>query len=236
MKKKSIVKLYCNTLYFLMITSAFSNQHHSITLERESRLSYNNCYVKDFDMELEEFSVNPLTGLVQNLPSVNNIVVEAILAKQSINEYSGMNLSHELEDDIKRVTEQYNNIPYQIILTIGYRESAGNWNNNGVISSTNDYGMFQINECNLSYIEENLGYSKEEILNDPIKNAEACLFLLNDIVKREDVTTLEDIFGMYNGWVNWQEKPQSVEYVKACMEIMNTYFPDYQYEKEQIIL
>jgi len=142
--------------------------------------------------------------------------------------YSGMALDNEFEDDIKMISDEYN-IPYQVVLTIGERESGGSWNNNGIISSTNDYGVFQINECNLSYIEDKLGYTKEEILYDSVKNAEACVFLLNDIISRDDVTTLDDIFGMYNGWVNWEKKSQSVNYVNACLEIVDEYFPDYQY-------
>lgn len=90
--------------------------------------------------------------------------------------YSGMKLSHELEDEVKRLADIYG-IDYRIVLAIGERESGGNWNNNGVISFSNDYGVFQINECNLEYIKEKLGYSMNDILNDPVKNAEACIYL-----------------------------------------------------------
>lgn len=144
------------------------------------------------------------------------------------NVYSGMALEPEFEDEIKQLVDLYG-IPYQIVLAIGERESDGSWNNNGVISKTNDYGVFQINKCNLKYIEDNLGYTEEEILNDPIKNTEACLFLLNDIINGEGATTLEDIFGMYNGWVDWREKPGAVDYVNGCLEIMDKYFPDFEY-------
>lgn len=166
--------------------------------------------------------------------AIEPIIIESDSVLEDIPQYSGMALSHEFEDDLKKLAESYH-IPYQILLTIGYRESGGNWNTNGVISSTNDYGQFQINECNLAYLEEKLGCTREEILNDPLKNAEACLYLLNDIIKREDVTTLEDIFGMYNGWVNWENKPLAVEYVDACMEIVDTYFPDFEYQKEEMV-
>ena len=147
-------------------------------------------------------------------------------------EYSGMKLSNEYEDEIRKLAETYN-VPYEIILTIGYRESGGNWNNNGVISSTDDYGVFQINKCNLEYIKENLGYTEEEILNDPIKNAEACIYLLKDILKRESVDTPEEIFGIYNGWIGWKNKPLAVEYSAACCEIMDDYFPNFEYNKNQ---
>lgn len=155
--------------------------------------------------------------------------VEAIVKRK---DYSGMNLSNEFEDEIKRLAKLYG-IPYEIVLTIGERESAGMWNNNGIISSTNDYGEFQINECNLSYIEENLGFTKTEILNNPVKNAEACIFLLKNIMNRGDVNTVAEVFGMYNGWVGWEKKPLAVIYSDSCCEIINDYFPDYEYEKGQ---
>lgn len=148
------------------------------------------------------------------------------------NNYSGMELSNEYEDEIKRLANLYS-VPYEIVLTIGYRESSGKWDNNGVVSPTNDYGVFQINECNLEYIEENLGYSEEEILNNPVKNAEACMLILKDILKRDDVTTIEEIFGMYNGWVGWEDKPLAETYSIECCDIINEYFPDFKYIKEE---
>ena len=146
--------------------------------------------------------------------------------------YSGMSLTHELEDSIKNLCLLYD-IPYQIVLTIGERESGGNWNNNGIISRTDDYGIFQINECNLEYIEENLGYTKEEIMNNPLKNTEACLFLLSNIIDMDDVNSVRDIFGVYNGWVNWKDKAMAVDYADGCYEILNHYFPDFDYSVDE---
>ena len=39
--------------------------------------------------------------------------------------YSGMKLSNEDEDQIRQLCEEYNNVPLQIMLTIGYQESDG---------------------------------------------------------------------------------------------------------------
>lgn len=173
---------------------------------------------------------------IQNDDDIIDKMIMGISRKQTaipeIKDYSGMRLSNELEDEIKRIAEIYN-VPYQIVLAIGERESAGLWNNDGVISSTNDYGQFQINECNLKYIEENLGYSKEEILNDSIKNAEACIFLLRDIINRKEASNMEQVFGMYNGWIGWENKSMAVEYSESCCNIINSYFPDFEYDKKQ---
>lgn len=178
---------------------------------------------------VEEYDITNDDMAIEKMSAITNKQFQTMTEKK---EYSGMKLSSKSEDEIKHIAALYN-VPYQIVLTIGERESSGMWNNNGVISSTNDYGRFQINEYNLPYIEENLGYNKEEILNDPIKNTEACVFLLRNIINREDVNSVEQVFGMYNGWVGWKDKPLAVDYSNTCCEIMNNYFPDFEYEKKQ---
>ena len=247
-KQKMIANLYFNVMIFSFLASTIHISHQHLA---DAKIFPNDAVFSSVPDWKDNALLNssslllslgtPIVeeDLLANLPNAN---INPVFAKDYTSypsetfdstaeyEYSGMLLSHELEDSIKSLAET-ENIPYQILLTIGYQESAGNWNNNGVVSDTNDYGIFQINECNLAHIEENLGYSKEQILNDPIINTKACLFLLNNIINREDVTTLDDIFGMYNGWVHWKEKSQSLKYVEGCMEIMNTYFPNYEYQK-----
>lgn len=140
-----------------------------------------------------------------------------------IDNYSGLKISNELEDYVKEISQKYD-VPYEAILAIGNTESSGNWNTSGVISKTNDYGLFQINECNLYDIKMNLGYSKEEILYDDKANCEACVYLVNNIMNNANCETIDDIFGMYNGWINWKEKETSVDYVNKCNKCLDTYF------------
>lgn len=223
-----IKNLCYNAAAFTLITTFTLSSIGLVAYAKEPISNGKIIEITAVDLEIDN-SINE--GFSYNDPYIEKqgeceIIEKLIIEK----EYSGMNLSNEYEDEIKRLADIYN-IPYQVVLTIGYRESAGNWNNNGIISTSNDYGVFQINECNLSYIEENLGYSKDEILNDPIKNAEACMFLLKDIIKRDDVTTVEEVFGMYNGWVGWETKPLAVTYSSKCCEIMNEYFPEFEYRK-----
>ena len=185
---------------------------------------------------IEAIELENTTIQTQNQPNVIEVHTLELIGEPKIvePEYSGMKLSNEYEDEIRRLAKIYN-IQYEIVLAIGYRESAGNWNNNGVISKSNDYGVFQINKCNLEYIEKNLGFTEDEVLNDPIKNAEACMFLLSDILKRDNVDTVEEVFGMYNGWVGWRNKPLAVKYSNACCEIINEYFPDFEFKKNEVI-
>lgn len=249
MKQKIISNLYYNIVLFSLMSSSIHLLHDNLNTLSHPNLNVSLVKYQENNLDLDLFlsfikSINRDEELFNNSDNItldSHFIEGLALEKTMLNNcsglnledsfrYSGMALAHELEDNLKTLAENFN-IPYQILLTIGYQESGGNWNNNGVISSTDDYGLFQINQCNLSYIKEQLGYSKEEILNDELKNTEACLLLLSNIIKREDVTTLEDIFGMYNGWVNWQNKSQSVNYVNSCMEIMGAYFPSYEYRK-----
>ena len=111
-------------------------------------------------------------------------------------------------------------VPDYIAMTIIDQESNGTWATNGVISITNDYGLAQINSCNLKLIEEVFGYTKDDILNNPYKNIEAAIYLIKNIMNMsldDDKIDIENVFGMYNGWANWRNIEDSVKYVENCM-------------------
>lgn len=150
------------------------------------------------------------------------------------NEYSGMALLHEYEDEIKKIASKYN-IPYKVMLIIGDQESNGKWDNNGKISSTNDYGVFQINKRNHAYVKEQLGYTPDELLNDPIKNADAAAYLIREVMNHKSVKELNDIFGMYNAWTGWETNEQALKYVSQCNERLEKYFPDFEYNHNETI-
>ncbi len=228
-KKKSGIKFYCNMFYFTMICSLFSTPYsYTPSYQEFPKISLSSAeYPKSVQLLLESTDIEQQESY---MPYTDGIQFKSTRNLQK--NYSGMNLSYELEDGIRELARQYD-IPYQIVLTIGEQESNGCWNNNGVISATDDYGEFQINKRNLSYIEEQLGYTEEEILYDSLKNAEAAIFLLKDIINRDDVTSLEDVFGMYNGWVNWKNKSISVNYVNNCNHIMKEYFPNFEYNNNE---
>lgn len=136
---------------------------------------------------------------------------------------------NKLQDHIFKMSKKYN-VPHEIIMVIIHRESGGKWNTNGVISPTEDYGLAQINICNAEYIKENLGFSLDEILNDPYKSIEAQTFLLNDIINiygYTDNLDLENIFGTYNGWLDWEKSSDACEYAEACMQIYDEKFGGY---------
>lgn len=176
------------------------------------------------DNKLVEDNLNELN--LMPVEKINQILLSSI--KEPETNYSGMELSNEYEDQIKEICEEYG-VPFEIVLTIGYQESGGKWDNNGKISPTDDYGEFQINKCNHAHIKEKLGYTTDTLLNDPVKNAEAAILLISEIINMDDSLTTEEIFGIYNGWTNWREKDNAVKYADSCFNILCEYFSGFEY-------
>lgn len=132
----------------------------------------------------------------------------------------------EYQEYIYEVANQ-NNIPFNVMMTIAHIESGGNFNNNGKISSTDDYGFYQINVVNHNTINEKLGYTSEDLLNDPYKNIDAAALIIKNIYDMYENPSIEDILGTYNGWNNWREKEVSIEYVEKGLYLyQNIYYKD----------
>ena len=195
--------------------------------------------LEEFDDEVIEIIYNDFveeTTIEVNEEQENVIPLKyrEVVKVLEMNESSicGMNLSKEYESIIIDIANRYG-VPKEKMLTIGCKESDGNWNNNGLVSNTNDYGVFQINKINHEHIEEVFGFSSEDLRYDPIKNAEAAAYLIRNIMLRSDVNDLDSVFGMYNGWTNWRNIDGSIAYVNGCNEILNNYFPYYNYENNK---
>jgi|GEM_PF-2724156 len=131
-------------------------------------------------------------------------------------------LSYELQQYMYEISLKYD-VPFPVLMTISHVESGGEFNTNGIVSNTNDYGLMQINECNINYIKDSLGFNKDDILNDPYKNIEASAFLIRDIYSIKENQELEEIFGIYNGWINWEKKNTSLDYVSKSLELYEQY-------------
>ena len=187
---------------------------------------------KENNIDFEEVINSINEPINQTSTEINNIAEKLF---DSINKnYSGMKLDHEYEDYLKELchkySEEYNidyDTLYKSLLTIGYQESAGEWNNNGIESDSHDLGVFQINRVNLGQAKELFGYSADDILNDKYKNADYATYILCAILNNSHCHNMEDVFGMYNGWVGWETKPLAVKYSASCMNIMNEYFGEY---------
>lgn len=117
------------------------------------------------------------------------------------------------------------------MMTIAHIESGGNFNNNGKISNTDDYGFYQINVVNHSDIYEKLGYTAEDLLNNPYKNIEGAALIIKNIYNMYENPNIEDVLGTYNGWSNWREKEISINYVEKGLYL---YQDTYNKDDEQL--
>lgn len=128
-----------------------------------------------------------------------------------------------LKPYIEKMSEKYA-VPFDLIVTIIHQESGGNWNTNGFHSYTDDYGLTQINECNLAMFQERLGFSREDILYNPCKAIEAEAFQLKSIMDMYNydmnVIDYKNVCGTYNGWINWRDNEMSSNYADSCMNII----------------
>ena len=149
------------------------------------------------------------------------------LKKNYENKYYDLPCPKEWQDYIFNLSNE-TGVPSELIMTIIHQESGGTWDTNGKISVTHDYGLTQINQCNLSEIKNVLGITKEEVLNDPYKAMTAQTYLLQNIMNmygytNENIDYL-NVCGTYNGWTNWEKKEMSQDYVASCQRILEEKF------------
>ena len=119
-------------------------------------------------------------------------------------------------------------VSFNALMAIIDNESGGTFAANGIISASNDYGYCQINVCNHATIYNNLGFSSSDLLNDRYKNIEACAYLVNGIYKQypNDPANgkFDNIFGAYNGWLNWRNIKGSVNYSNKAVKKISTMY------------
>ena len=225
-KKLIKMRLCINTTFFYMMFAV--GMSPSLTKD------FNHDYTEGAIKGVKLIETDEKDFELMSAEELNELFKACIKEPEPEITYSGMKLSNEYEDQIRQLCEEYD-VPLEIMLTIGYQESDGKWDNNGKISPTNDYGEFQINKCNHDYIYEQLGYTKDDLLYDSVKNAEAAVLLVSDIIKMDSSLTAEEIFGIYNGWTNWNEKPASIRYSNSCFYILCEYFSGFQYGEKMYV-
>ena len=145
------------------------------------------------------------------------------------------NCPKEYQEYIYEMSIKYD-IPFNILMTIADNESNGLFDTNGKISEYDDYGLFQINICNHDLIFKELGYDSKDLLNDPYKNIEAASFLVKKICNMYKEDDYENIFGTYNGWINWKDKETSRNYAANGIQKINEIYnklDDELFEKEE---
>lgn len=111
-------------------------------------------------------------------------------------------------------------IDYTLVLAIISKESA--FMPDG-ISSTNDYGLMQINACNHEWLTEELGITD---FIDPYENIKAGLFILRGLFEKYDSTS--KVLMAYNMGENgasklWEQGIFESNYSKNVLQRQETY-------------
>jgi len=111
-------------------------------------------------------------------------------------------------------------IDYTLVLAIISKESS--FMSDG-ISSTNDYGLMQINACNHEWLTEELGITD---FIDPYENIKAGLFILRGLFEKYDSTS--KVLMAYNMGENgasklWEQGIFESNYSKDVLQRQETY-------------
>lgn len=123
------------------------------------------------------------------------------------------------------------NMDFPFVMAVMQRESQFNPN---VISSTNDYGLMQINEINHQWLKESLGI--EDFLN-PYQNTRAGLFILRKLFEKyEDPQKVLMAYNMGESGAAclWDKGIYSTDYSESIMKSAADFSKQIQQEKEGI--
>lgn len=133
--------------------------------------------------------------------------------------FDSTGLSHDLQDYIYTLCQQ-NGVPYELIFGLMKVESGFNSN---AVSSTNDYGLCQINKINFGWLSEQYGITD---FLDPYQNVLCGISILGSNIK--NYGTYEKALMAYNmggGGASsyWEQGIYSTEYSRKVMEAYNEF-------------
>lgn len=166
-----VILAFILALYIFLTSSEYNNTH--ITLENQQNdvfdvinLSVNDAINKPVNLSLKE---------KQEIK--DDIVVKEDKDDVKVEKYYyDIPLSEELQDYIFITSSEYN-VPVELILALIHTES--NFNSK-IISSTNDYGLCQINKINHEWLSKELGVTD---FLDEKQNILCGIFMLSEKLK-----------------------------------------------------
>lgn len=144
-------------------------------------------------------------------------VVETTTAEAKIeNIYYDCPLSHDLQDYIRELCDE-NGIPMSLVIAIIDVESSFNSN---AVSSTDDYGLMQINKCNHGWLRE---YGITDVLN-PYQNVRSGIIILSECYSENLSKTLMSYnLGASGARELWNEGVYSTSYSRKVLAAKEVY-------------
>jgi soluble lytic murein transglycosylase-like protein len=143
---------------------------------------------------------------------------EALFEEEVV--YYDVPLSHELQDYIKELCDEYD-VPMDLVIAIIEQESTFR---SSVISESNDYGLMQINVINHDHMAKELGITD---FLDPFQNVLCGIHMISDHLADTD-GNIELALMMYNrGEAGakklWDRGIYSISYSRSILEKYESY-------------
>ena len=209
---------------FINTFQNLAKQYLSNTMEDDLQNYSNTWEFSDMDAKFERLKQNidkiistykEITEpAVPDIPGGSDVVI--IGAKRY---FDSTGLSHDLQDYIYTLCQQ-NGVPYELIFGLMRVESGFNPN---AVSSTNDYGLCQINEINFGWLSKQYGITD---FLDPYQNVLCGISILGSNIK--NYGTYEKALMAYNmggGGASsyWEQGIFSSGYSRKVMEAYNEF-------------
>ena len=133
-------------------------------------------------------------------------------------EIKNVPIQTEYDDIIAEVAEKYG-VSAALIKAIIKTES--NFNPN-LTSRTNDYGLMQINACNVSWLQDELGVTD---LFDPVQNIESGVYILSGFLKRYSLADALMAYNCGEGGAKrlWEQGVHSTNYTRKVLKNLNEF-------------
>lgn len=129
-------------------------------------------------------------------------------------------LSEELQDYIREKCSEYE-VPMELVIALIDKESSFR---SDVVSTTNDYGFMQINQCNHEWLSSTLGVSN---FLDPMENILCGIYIISGHLEKTD-GNVELALMRYNCGASgarklWNQGIYSTNYSRSVMTLYESY-------------
>lgn len=133
-----------------------------------------------YDDVQDEEAVIPTSPIISTTPLVEVPLQETVVDEvKEVAFYFNVPLDTELQDYIRSLCEIHN-VPMELVMAMIHQESSFRAS---VVSSSNDYGLMQINTINHEWLQEELGITD---FLDPYQNVLCGIYIISGHLEKTD--------------------------------------------------